>query len=65
MQQSLMESDEEERESRCGGVKGMAIPMCTRGASPPSSVYKKVVPDTEWDTTDGYRALTKAAYSYG
>lgn len=61
-----MDSDDgDERESRCSSVRGMSIPMCTRGTSPPSSVYKKVATDPEWDTSDGVKALTKAVYSYG
>lgn len=57
--------DEEERNSGCGGGRGMARPMCTRGTSPPSSVYRKVVQETNYDSPDSMKALTKAAYSYG
>ncbi|XP_068221225.1 ras-specific guanine nucleotide-releasing factor RalGPS1-like isoform X1 [Palaemon carinicauda] len=64
--ESVMDSDEEEeRSSGCGGGRGMAMPMCARGTSPPSSVYRKVVQETDYDTQDGMKALTKAAYSYG
>lgn len=64
--ESVMDSDdEEERSSGCGGGRGMAMPMCARGTSPPSSVYRKVVQETDYDTHDGMKALTKAAYSYG
>ncbi|RXG57735.1 Ras-specific guanine nucleotide-releasing factor RalGPS1 [Armadillidium vulgare] len=64
--EDYMDSDDgDERESRCSSVRGMSIPMCTRGTSPPSSVYKKVATDPEWDTSDGVKALTKAVYSYG
>ncbi|XP_042885321.1 ras-specific guanine nucleotide-releasing factor RalGPS1-like isoform X5 [Penaeus japonicus] len=63
--ESVMDSDDEdERSSGCGGGRGMAMPMCARGTSPPSSVYRKVV-QQEYDTHDGMKALTKAAYSYG
>ncbi|XP_076058431.1 ral GEF with PH domain and SH3 binding motif isoform X2 [Oratosquilla oratoria] len=57
--ESVPDSDEESS-SGCGG-RGMT-PMCTRGTSPPSSVYRKVSPS---DAHDGIKALTKAAYSYG
>ncbi|XP_071537513.1 ras-specific guanine nucleotide-releasing factor RalGPS1-like isoform X6 [Panulirus ornatus] len=57
--------DEEEHSSGCGGGRGMAMPMCARGTSPPSSVYRKVIQESNYDTSDGMKALTKAAYSYG
>ena len=65
-----MGSDEEEEvnTSGCGGGKGMGgmgMPMCARGSSPPSSVYRKVIPEPPFDSPDGLKALTKAAYSYG
>ena len=63
-----MDSDEDEDlSSGCGGGRaiGMGMPMCARGSSPPSSVYRKVVPEPHLDTGDGLKALTKAAYSYG
>ncbi|XP_042230687.1 ras-specific guanine nucleotide-releasing factor RalGPS1-like isoform X3 [Homarus americanus] len=64
--ESVMDSDdEEERSSGCGGGRGMAMPMCARGTSPPSSVYRKVVQETNYDSPDSMKALTKAAYSYG
>nr|XP_045597884.1 ras-specific guanine nucleotide-releasing factor RalGPS2-like isoform X6 [Procambarus clarkii] len=64
--ESVMDSDEEdERSSGCGGGRGMAMPMCARGTSPPSSVYRKVVQETNYDSHDSMKALTKAAYSYG
>lgn len=64
--QSVMDSDDdEERSSGCGGGRNMAMPMCARGTSPPSSVYRKVVQESYYDTSDSMKALTKAAYSYG
>ncbi|KAK7081627.1 RasGEF, partial [Halocaridina rubra] len=64
--ESVMDSDDdEERNSGCGGGRGMAMPMCARGTSPPSSVYRKVVQESQYDSPDGMKALTKAAYSYG
>ncbi|XP_071537508.1 ras-specific guanine nucleotide-releasing factor RalGPS1-like isoform X3 [Panulirus ornatus] len=64
--ESVMDSDdEEEHSSGCGGGRGMAMPMCARGTSPPSSVYRKVIQESNYDTSDGMKALTKAAYSYG
>ncbi|KAK4301105.1 hypothetical protein Pmani_026731 [Petrolisthes manimaculis] len=63
--ESVMESDDEgEQNSGCGGGRGgVGLPMCARGTSPPSSVYRKVAQD---DTADGnMKAITKAAYSYG
>lgn len=64
--ESVMDSDdEEERSSGCGGGRVMAMPMCARGTSPPSSVYRKVVQESYYDSNDGMKALTKAAYSYG
>ncbi|XP_071537512.1 ras-specific guanine nucleotide-releasing factor RalGPS1-like isoform X5 [Panulirus ornatus] len=65
-EKSVMDSDdEEEHSSGCGGGRGMAMPMCARGTSPPSSVYRKVIQESNYDTSDGMKALTKAAYSYG
>lgn len=64
--ESGMDSDDdEERSSGCGGGRNMAMPMCARGTSPPSSVYRKVVQESYYDTSDSMKALTKTAYSYG
>ncbi|KAK8406915.1 hypothetical protein O3P69_007462 [Scylla paramamosain] len=64
--ESGMDSDDdEERSSGCGGGRSMAMPMCARGTSPPSSVYRKVVQESYYDTSDSMKALTKTAYSYG
>lgn len=67
--ETVWDSDEESEvgsSSGCGGGKsGMPMPMCARGTSPPSSVYRKVVQETQEDHSDGIKALTKAACSYG
>jgi len=67
--ESALDSDEESElgSSGCGGGRtGMPMPMCARGTSPPSSVYRKVVQyETQDDYSDGIKALTKAACSYG
>ncbi|CAL4074019.1 unnamed protein product, partial [Meganyctiphanes norvegica] len=66
--ESVLDSDEESEvgSSGCGGGRsGMPMPMCARGTSPPSSVYRKVLQETQEDHSDGIKALTKAACSYG